>query len=153
MAGTLKVPFALCSDGSTRHVSEVADKSIGPFLCLGCDKPLSLKQPKNKRAHFSHRPGANCSPESALHRYAKILLASQKTLSLPKLLLSDGPVDETVTSGGTFDFTEIILEKRESSFQPDAMAILGDSRLAVEFMVTHAVDELKEKKSRSTTFR
>lgn len=42
-SGELKVPFARCTDGVSRHVSRVTLDEDGPFTCLGCKETLLLR--------------------------------------------------------------------------------------------------------------
>jgi hypothetical protein len=144
--GYLKVPFARCADGIARHVTSVSKQTIGPFTCLDCEMPLTLRQPSNRRAHFAHRPDAHCAGETALHRYAKELLAQRKFLTLPILTVQDEGLSELVFKAGIYNFEEVLPEFRIGSFQPDAIVFYKSVKLAVEFMVTHAVDAEKREK-------
>lgn len=144
----LKVPFARCDDGIARHVSAVTGLTQGPFHCLDCGEVLTLRQPINKRRHFAHRPDSLCAGETALHRYAKELLAAAKTLTLPALVLAEERVRQTVFTAGTYDFDAVLPEHKIGSFQPDALVRYKGFELAVEFLVYHAVDSEKRAKVR-----
>lgn len=144
--GYLKVPFARCGDGIARHVSEVQDVSQGPFRCLDCEELLSLRQPARKRQHFAHRSDSLCTGETALHRYAKEILAARKTLTLPELVLRAEGVVEPVFTAGIYRFDEVRPELKLEAFQPDALVRMGGNELAVEFLVHHAVDDGKRSK-------
>lgn len=144
----LKVPFARCGDGVARHVSTIASLREGPFRCLDCEEVLTLRQPVNKRRHFAHRPDLQCAGETALHRYAKELLALRKTLTLPALVLHEEGVFEEVFATGSYTFDEVHPEHRLDSFQPDALVKINGHELAVEFLVHHAVDGEKRRKVR-----
>jgi hypothetical protein len=147
-AGGLKVPFARCSDGVARHVSTITGLHQGPFRCLGCDEILTLRRPVNKRQHFAHRPDSLCTGETALHRYAKELLAAARTLTLPALVLEEERVRQVVFTAGTYTFDEVFPEFRIGTFQPDALVRYQGFELAVEFLVNHAVDDEKCEKVR-----
>lgn len=142
----LKVPFARCGDGVARHVSSVAGPRRGPFRCLDCEEPLTLRQPRAKRQNFAHRPDSQCTGETALHRYAKEILAASKTLTLPSLVLQDEGVEECVFSAGIYRFDEVLPEHKLDTFQPDALVRINGNELAVEFLVHHAVGEDKRSK-------
>lgn len=146
--GLLKVPFARCVDGVARHVSAVTSLRQGPFHCLDCGEVLTLRQPVNKRRHFAHRPDSLCTGETALHRYAKELLAAARTLTLPALVLEEERVRQTVFAADTYDFDAVLPEHKISSFQPDALVRYQGFELAVEFLVYHAVDVEKRAKVR-----
>jgi hypothetical protein len=146
--GLLKVPFARCGDGLARHVSAVTGLRQGPFHCLDCGESLTLRQPVNKRRHFAHRPDSLCAGETALHRYAKELLAAARTLTLPALVLEEDRVRQTVFSAGTYAFDVVLPEHKMGTFQPDALVRYQGFELAVEFLVNHAVDGEKRAKVR-----
>jgi hypothetical protein len=144
--GLLKVPFARCYDGLARHVSTVLSVQQGPFHCLDCGEVLTLRNPINKRRHFAHRPDSVCTGETALHRYAKELLVTAKTLTLPALVLTEGRVRQPVFAAGTYSFEAVLPEHKIGTFQPDALVRYLDFDLAVEFLVHHAVDDEKRAK-------
>lgn len=144
--GYLKVPFARCGDGIARHVTAVVDGCLGPFKCLDCEEPLTLRRPRAKRAHFSHRPDSTCNGETALHKYAKELLASHKTLTLPELVMQRDGLSETVFKASIYSFDEVRLELRLDTFQPDAVVLYKAAELAIEFLVSHSVDAAKRAK-------
>jgi len=144
----LKVPFARCGDKVARHVSAVTSVRQGPFHCLDCGETLTLRQPIDKRRHFAHRPDSLCTGETALHRYAKELLATAKTLTLPALVLEEERLRQTVFAAGTYAFDAVLPEHKIGAFQPDALVRYHGFELAVEFLVSHAVDGEKRSKVR-----
>lgn len=145
-ASGLKVPFARCGDGVARHVSQIRAREHRPFHCLDCDEPLTLRSYVNKRTHLAHQPGSQCAGETALHIYAKELLARERTLTFPALTLREEGIDELVCEGGVFDLATVELESKEGDFQPDATVRIGEETRAVEFKVSHAVDHAKRQK-------
>ncbi|MBP2513814.1 hypothetical protein [Sphingomonas sp. PvP018] len=147
--GLLKVPFARCGDGVARHVSAVLGSDRGPFRCLDCGEVLTLRRPIDKRRHFVHRPDSRCTGETALHRYAKELLAVARTLTLPALMLEAERVRQTVFEAGVYAFDVVLPEHRIGTFQPDALVRHQGFELAVEFLVNHAVDGEKRAKVRA----
>lgn len=142
----LRVPFAACGDGVVRHVEQIASSRQGPFTCIGCEERLTFKRPVKKRQHFAHKADSRCSGESALHQYAKLLLAAARRITLPTLALREGGIEEIVYRGGEVALDSVRLESPERDFQPDAMAIVDGQRRAIEFKVSHAVDEAKQEK-------
>lgn len=145
-ASGLKVPFARYGDGISRHVSAVSGISQGPFQCLDCCEALTLRQPRAKRRHFAHRPDSLCTGETALHRYAKELLTARATLTLPGLVLQEEGVIEIIFQAGTFSFERVEPEEAVDTFKPDALVTYQGVQLAVEFLVSHAVDDEKKTK-------
>ena len=144
--GYLKVPFARCADGIARHVTAIPALYVGPFHCLDCEERLTLRRPRDRRAHFAHRPDSLCAGETALHRYAKELLEQRKTLTLPALTLQEEGLSESVFKLGVYAFEGVVPERNLGTFQPDAIVTYQGSELAVEFLVSHAVDEEKRAK-------
>ena len=98
------------------------------------------------RAHFVHKPGASCTGETALHQYAKELLERKATLTLPELVLQEEGYTEIVFKRGTYSFDKVVIERDLGTFQPDAIVTYKGAELAVEFLVSHAVDEEKRAK-------
>ncbi len=119
---------------------------MGPFTCLDCEEPLTLRRPRNKRAHFAHRPDSLCAGETALHRYAKELLETRKTLTLPALIVQEEGLSALVFKQDIYNFEEVLPECKLETFQPDAIVLYKRAELAVEFLVSHAVDADKRKK-------
>ncbi len=148
----LRVPFARCGDGIARHVGRVGGPEDGPFLCLDCEEPLSLRRIRGKRTHFSHRADSQCAGETALHRFAKELLARERTFTFPSLILRSDKVAETVFQGGRVDLDDVQIEVGEDGFQPDAVVRVGDQLRAIEFKVAHAVNDEKAAKVRKRDY-
>ncbi len=83
---------------------------------------------------------------TALHLYAKMLLAVARRVTLPSLLVTEGRLSEQVFRGGKVVLDSVRLEASEGDFQPDAIVIVGSERRAIEFKVSHAVDQEKRAK-------
>ena len=67
------VPFAVNPSGALVPPREA---KVGiSYLCPHCDCVLVLRAGSKKARHFGHPSGAVCSPESAIHRTAKRLIA------------------------------------------------------------------------------
>lgn len=77
----LLIPVAKDKTGET--VTPTCSKDDGPFTCLGCSKPLVLRQGEKNRWHFAHHSKDNeeCSAggESYIHKAAKLLLVNYIT--------------------------------------------------------------------------
>lgn len=63
------VPVAMGSDG--RLVRPVDAERGVAYSCPGCGAAVRLRRGDRTRAHFAHRRGEGCAPESVLHRAAK----------------------------------------------------------------------------------
>lgn len=139
----LKVPFARCSDGVTRHVDRIAGRAMEPFVCLGCGEPLILRASRRARKHFAHRSDSRCSGETALHRYAKELLATTRQFTFTPLLLRQAGLQEIVYEGGRFALDAVSIEEDRTGFRPDAIVHVAKCQFAIEFKVSNAVSDEK----------
>lgn len=144
------MPAARCGDGVTRHVDRVPDRTFGPFRCLECDEALLYRQSRRARTHFAHRPDSKCTGETALHLYAKALLAEARQFTFTPLVLSQSGLQEVVFAGGRFALDAVTLEVDQYAFRPDATVVVADQAFAIEFKVSHAVNEEKQAKVAAT---
>ena len=102
----------------------------------------------SKDHHFGHygvEDGRPCQtgPETALHKFAKEVLARRLELELPPLVVGEGPGKWVGYPGGTYGFDAALLESRLGEIVPDVIVRKGERHLLVEFLVTHACDEAK----------
>jgi hypothetical protein len=151
-------PLAWARDGAGRKVHAVrlepADRRRrAPFTCLGCGEELVPHLGKVRAPHFAHLPGSACpltAPETALHLDAKERLlalcedafAGRRRVTLlarcatcrraaPRDLAREG--DRAVTEGAI------------GALRADVLVLAGErATLAIEVVVTHAVDAQKE---------
>ena len=136
-----------------------------------CPKCHELLVAKNggeiKVHHFAHANGSECKGayETALHIMAKEIIATEKTLMLPKYLLYNGKKfqqyhyydeddevyecdyeeDEKVEAHKVH-FKDVEIEERNdlSTLQPDCVGITDDGqRIHIEIVVTHGIDDAK----------
>jgi hypothetical protein len=131
------------ADGSLAHISEVPSGLACRCRCPQCGAPLIARKGEQLGHHFGHHGAADergCQggPETALHRFAKELLASGLALVLPPLQLEDaGPIRYP---GGFYRFDGAALEHRLGTIIPDVIVHRGGRDLLVEFCVTHPCD-------------
>lgn len=144
------MPAARCGDGVTRHVDRVPDRTFGPFHCLECEEALLYRQSRRARTHFAHRPDSKCTGETALHLYAKALLAEARQFTFTPLVLTQSGLQEVVFAGGRFALDAVALEVDQYAFRPDATVVVADQAFAIEFKVSHAVNEEKQAKVAAT---
>lgn len=130
----------------TRHVDRVPDGTWGPFHCLECNEALLYRQSRRARTHFAHRPDTKCTGETALHLYAKALLAQVREFTFTPLVLSQAGLQEVVFEGGRFQLDVVAVEADQFSFRPDATVMVAGQAFAIEFKVSHAVTEEKQSK-------
>ncbi|CAN0421536.1 unnamed protein product, partial [Ectocarpus sp. 8 AP-2014] len=78
---SLLIPVAKNKTGET--VTPTCNKEEGPFACLGCAKPLVLRQGERNQWHFAHHSNNDdeCSAggETYIHLAAKLLLVTYIT--------------------------------------------------------------------------
>ncbi|MGD9471155.1 MAG: hypothetical protein AB7G24_05655 [Novosphingobium sp.] len=122
------------------------DRSFGPFHCLECDEALLYRQSRRARTHFAHRPDSKCTGETALHLYAKALLSKVREFTFKPLVLSQSGLQEVVFEGGRFTLDAVTIEADQFTFRPDATVIVANQAFAIEFKVSHAVNEEKQAK-------
>lgn len=113
----------------TRHVDRVPDGTLGPFHCLECNEALLYRQSRRARTHFAHRPDTKCTGETALHLYAKVLLAQVREFTFTPLVLSQAGLQEVVFEGGRFKLDAVSIEADQFSFRPDATVMVAGQAL------------------------
>jgi predicted RNA-binding Zn-ribbon protein involved in translation (DUF1610 family) len=148
--------FARDRDGRlvpARRLDETTRRSRAPFTCPGCGDEVVARLGAQRARHFAHRPGSACpltAPETALHFNAKQRLlalageafAGTRRVTLltrcagcrrpaPRLLADQG--DGAVAEGAVGTLRADVLLTRA-----------GAPSLALEVLVTHAVETAKE---------
>jgi hypothetical protein len=140
--------FGEQADGTIAHISEVSSGLECNCVCPGCGTRLVARKGDKQDHHFGHygvednRP-CQTGPETALHKFAKEVLARRLELKLPPLAISEGPGKWIGYPGGTYGFDAALLESRLGEIIPDVVVRKGERHLLVEFFVTHACDEAK----------
>ncbi|ABY28513.1 hypothetical protein Mext_0085 [Methylorubrum extorquens PA1] len=133
-------------NGSLVHISEVPSGLACNCRCPNCGTPLVARRGEQLGHHFGHHNTKGeraCAggPETALHRFAKELLAAKLAFMLPPLH-RDGEGTARY-AGGLHRFDTALLEHRLGAIVPDVIARRADRDLLVEFHVTHACDATK----------
>ena len=138
--------FGERADGTLAHISEVPSGIACGCRCPSCQRPLVARKGEQMVHHFGHHGAAGehacqSGSETALHRFAKELLASRLVLVLPPLP-QNGEKQPRYT-GGLYCFDAAALEKRLGAIIPDVIVRRANRDLLVEFCVTHACDANK----------
>lgn len=134
-------------------LDERTRRERAPFRCPGCGDPLVPHLGRVRARHFAHEPGSSCpltAPETALHLNAK-----ERLLFLcAEAFAGRGPVRirarcPSCRRPAPFDLAAIGDEARDEerlgALRPDVLILkAGRPSLALEVLVTHAVDERKE---------
>ncbi|GAB3530869.1 hypothetical protein GCM10027443_12220 [Pontibacter brevis] len=141
------------SGGALKHISEVENGLACNCVCSKCNHPLVAKNSSTnkKLPHFAHHSGKECDGayESALHLLAKAVLQKNKQLLLPDYHYDYKPANaySLHSKGKAATFDEVLLEQQvsvdEGCFIPDAICLIGDKKLFIEFANSHFVDQQK----------
>ncbi|WP_065376794.1 hypothetical protein [Ensifer adhaerens] len=135
------------SDGSPRHITEVANGGNCGCTCFGCGRRLIARNggDPNVRAYsFAHRPEDNVvdcvsSGETALHIRAKEIIAKHCRVTLPTTFtpgLDGKPVE--VSPERSIQLMDVHLETAAEEVVPDVIATMPDGRrLFIEIANTH----------------
>ena len=128
-------------DGTLVHISEVPSGIACGCRCPSCQRPLVARKGEQMVHHFGHHGArgehaCHSGPETALHRFAKELLASRLALVLPPLQPRGEPQQSNTRE--PYHFDAAVLESRLSTIIPDVILRRADRDLLVEFCVTHA---------------
>jgi hypothetical protein len=146
--GRESLVFGERADGTIVHVSEVPSGLDCNCVCPGCGTRLVARKGDKKDHHFGHygdEDGSPCrtGPETALHKFAKEVLARRLELGLPPLTIDDGHGRWVGYTGGRYGFDAALLENGLGEIVPDVIVRKGERHLLVEFKVTHACDGAK----------
>ena len=133
-----------------------------PFTCIGCGEELIPHLGEVRARHFAHRAGSSCpltAPETALHLDAKERLlvlcgdafAGRRRVSVlarcpscrrltPRDLSALGDRAEPEAA-----IEALLAEGKVATLRADVLVLAGERpALALEVLVTHAVDAVKE---------
>ena len=134
------------------HVSEVQRGLACGCVCADCGGKLVARQGPQRDHHFAHYTQTNCRGETNLHKMAKQILIDELCLTVghPEL---DSPVMQRFETASD----EVTRGRGHGRVQIDCLMEIGNEKnklpiditeLAVEILVTHAVDEQKQTKLR-----
>jgi len=138
---------------AVRALDEASRRARAPFTCPGCGDELVARLGAVRARHFAHRPGSTCpltAPETALHFNAKARLlalcadafAGARAVTVltrcpacrrgdPRPLADLGDAAAAEGAVGALR-ADVLLTRR------------GEPALALEVLVTHAVDAAKQ---------
>jgi len=156
---SLRVPFALLQGELVQASDErvISGKKCG-CICPGCNEYLVANKGKKKAHHFSHEANSECTTgyESALHLAVKEVLANSKELQVKGITVFVSKRDllgyehrlkeELLPGPSTLSINTAYMEKRLDDIQPDVLVETDRGEIALEVLVTHAVDDEKKQK-------
>jgi hypothetical protein len=153
-------------DASVLATQEFPKKS--EFFCLVCERSLIAKvRGGKKQPHFAHHPGADCHPETYLHRLAKLVFFEVynqcRDESEPFFIELTHPTicrqysdlfgaccdlkkPKAISHNLLSYYDEIKLEPRRDGFIPDLLLFKSsrpDECVFVEIAVTHPSEDAK----------
>lgn len=152
----VQLAWGLDRDGrkvAAAGLDEASRRARAPFRCPGCGDPLVPHLGRLRARHFAHEPGSKCpltAPETALHLNAKerlLQLCADAFAGAERVLLrARCPSCRRATP---LDLAAVGDEARDEEplgpLRPDVLVLKGGRpALALEVLVTHAVDEKKE---------
>lgn len=144
-------------DGRIVTASEVPRGDACDCICPECGGSLQAHHGAVLRWHFQHKADAIAcggGAESALHKFAKQIIADKQALYLPPLQASFGNHTRTVQRGRWVKLSNVRLEERVGAIIPDIIATTATrsanrsvqhSDLLIEIVVTHRADENKRR--------
>lgn len=138
-------------DGRRVHIDDTVSGLACACICPGCGRQMVARKGKINTHSFAHHreeDGIDCrsAGETALHKFAKEVLAQSLQLRLPPVTVRDENGPLLVSKEMVLNFDTAILEKRDGEVIPDVICILQGRRLHVEFKVTHPCGEDKIEK-------
>ncbi len=135
-----ELKYAFTGEGELTHISEASSGMRENYLCPKCGSILMAKKGAIRTHHFAHYNAELCNgaQETALHLMAKDILLRNKCLYLPS--------DDTQGKAEIIQFDEVRLEQLAYGMVYDALGIFNKLHFAIEFYVTHSVDDIKRYK-------
>lgn len=77
-----KYRHAIGSDGALVDVTRLGREDrdrLKPFLCIGCEREVVARLPKDRTRHFAHRVSGTCARETYIHHLSKqVFLATYR---------------------------------------------------------------------------
>jgi hypothetical protein len=148
---SIAVPIAFSETGDLVRPGD-AERGL-EYRCPGCGVPLVLRRGTMRRAHFAHRRGDGCSPDSQLHRAAKRrivqVVEEWKAGRGPRPSVSrscsrfecDGGITQDLPDDVTHATEEVRLSNGSVA---DVVLFRGaDPAAAIEVLATHRVSQEK----------
>lgn len=171
----LKNPFATNERNEIIYIKNLnLHNKKDKFICSECGKELIPRMGEINTWHFAHKVRSNCSGgiQTSLHKYAKELIKRNNYIFLPILSIYEycnynseniDYVDEInayiekdknnlyylnkpLIHNNRYSYTWIANEKKNEDFIPDCLVEIQGKKLAIEILVTHEVDNIKELK-------
>ena len=145
----LRLPYALTS--LERLVSADDANRDEQHYCPNCGKAVTLRRGDVRKAHFAHRSGTDCKPESVIHKIAKRLIgevininamSNDQVITIERECENCGlPAAQDLAPG---TFTSSSEEEWVGTYKVDVAGFRGtEVALGIEIFHKHAVPEEK----------
>lgn len=153
-----KMIFAKQKDtGKIVGIDEVEKGLACNCVCPNCGAVLEARKGKIRVHHFAHydKDETSFCSESALHLAAKEVLKEAREIALPALKISIDACRkeiEVLPDGHKFNYDHVEIERSflldKELIRPDIVVYNSNDKatLAIEILVSHAVDEEKKQK-------
>lgn len=150
----IEIPYAL-REGAIVHVSEVDRGLDCGCVCARCGDALVARKGSSRQHHFAHYQDSDCSgaAESLLHRLAKELLSSAKSLALPAYIFraKSKPrygrpavsIERKILAARRMSISSVAVEQPLGSMVPDLLLRSEGTDMILEIAVSHRVDRAK----------
>jgi hypothetical protein len=127
------------------HISEAVSGLSSGCVCPACGTALVAYKGKRKQHHFGHHADRACSGamETALHEFAKQVLADNRTLMLPPLIARFGDIEDLIRTSQEFAYDAVEVEKAMPNMRPDVTVRRGEAVLLIEVAVRHPCEDTK----------
>ena len=119
--------------GEIVNVEQVIKGDACNCICIKCGGALQARKGGSRQHHFKHIVGAECNPETILHKTAKKVFQEFDCFKLPE-------------DKGYFFYSDVKEEQWLVNQKPDIILIGQDKNVHVEIAVTSFIDSKKEKK-------
>ena len=146
-------------NGKLVHISEVESGLDCECICPACKTPLVARKGDIRTHHFAHHQGTDSAAcvETALHLFAKQVIAEHKKIRIPEDLLVAKGVDlygkihqrQMLITSALIEFEKVGLEVHKGTYRSDATGYPYENQdLDIEIRVSHEVDKEKQEKVR-----
>lgn len=152
MRKDIEIPYALRADAVV-HVSEVARGLDCGCICARCGEVLVARKGAYREHHFAHYRDSDCpgATESLLHRLAKELLSTAKTIALPAYIYRAKsrrfgvPIstEREILAARRVCVSSVAVEQSLGPIVPDLLLRSDEGELILEIAVSHRVDKAK----------
>ena len=142
----LQLTYGLDESGELLHIERVAQGLACNCVCPHCKAKLIARKGTKRQPHFAHHKSEDClgARMTTLHMLAQKIIEHEKKVCLPEY---KGVYYKEKSKVVQFNHVRIEQQVIHDNInrRPDCVGIINNKELWIEIMVTHAIDEEKEK--------